>query len=225
MKPLAPPLFMKLAASTVLVCVSVQAASADWITEKLQETCAGTSFMSKQAEDVRKQVEDYVNRSEAAIQPPSPVGDLSCLNDLMSSIDLTSIFSGAMPGMSSLMNKLGGAGLMAATGPGGIEGMICQFAQQKWQELTSKLQQAFQGGGSGGSGGNELRVPDFMENFGSANFPTIATGGDGQTTPILTGTNGDANNGDRTAPISGSQTQGLGLTPGVILQPNSGGNR
>lgn len=225
MKPLAPTLFMKLATSTVLVCVSVQSANADWITEKLQETCAGTSFMSKQAEDVRKQVEDYVNRSEAAIQPPSPVGDLSCLNDLMSSIDLTSIFSGAMPGMSSLMNKLGGAGLMAATGPGGIEGMICQFAQQKWQELTSKLQQAFQGGGSGGSGGNELRVPDFMENFGAANFPAIATGGDVPTAPIMTETDGDANNGNRAAPNNRPQTQGPGLIPGVILQPSPGGNR
>lgn len=239
MKQSARPLIMRLAATAAIISLSIQTANADWITDKLQDTCAGTDFMSKQAQDVRNQVDSFVNRSETAIQPPSPVGDLSCLNDLMSSIDLTSIFSGAMGGMGGLMNKLGVSGLSAATGPGGIEGMICQFAQQKWQELTGKLQQAFQGGGSGGSGGSSLGAPDYMENFGSANFPPIATGssgsgneGDGTGIP---GSETNTGNGmGNTTPITGPNTPGIlnngqnpmtdnpwtnGQTPGAVLNP------
>lgn len=222
MKPTTRPLFIQITASALAIAISASTAHADWITEKLSETCSGTAFMGKQAANVRQQVEDYVTRNEAAIQPPAPVGDLGCLKELMTGVNLD-FFSGMIPNVQSMF---GSAFSGMAMGPGGIEGMICSFAQQKWAELTGKLQQGLQGPAAG------LQVPDFTSNFGSGNIPGINIGNqaagnrpdnfDGSITPQPFVTPGVVNSGITPSMLQNWTDQGYRIPPELLKAIGNG---
>lgn len=91
------------------------------------------------ANAARLNVESRVARAEASIQPPAPVGDLSCLNDLMNiNIDF---LSGRLFSIGDILGDLL-SGLQNITLEG-IQGevtrQICEFAAKKWEELTKPL--------------------------------------------------------------------------------------
>jgi len=102
------------------------------------ERCSAAS-RDAVANAARLNVESRVARAEASIQPPTPVGDLSCLNDLMNiNIDF---LSGKMFDISAILGDLM-SGLQNITLEG-IQGevtrQICEFAAEKWGELTKSL--------------------------------------------------------------------------------------
>ncbi len=128
------------------------------------------------ANGARQNVESHVTRSEASIQPPTPVGDLSCLNDLMNiNIDflsgqffsLDTLFQDLMSGFQNI--TLEGIGEQ-------VTRQICQFAQEKWEELTEPLNLSV-----------EDLIGDISPNF-TSNFALInisGGGGGGTTNPPL----------------------------------------
>lgn len=109
---------------------------ADW-TEDIQNANCDASDRAAFGQSLRDHIEANVRRAEASIQAPTPVGDLSCLNDLMNApLD---IFSG----MGSLLGSLS-AGLSNLSAPSlnldmDISGAICGAAAKKWSTLTSGL--------------------------------------------------------------------------------------
>jgi hypothetical protein len=112
-----------------------QAAHADWLQGAFDDRC-DPAVSNSIADAVRNQIEDQVARAEASIRPPSPIGDLSCLTDLMTSpIDIFSniggIFGNLMGGLTSFpsVDDLGNQ----------ISRQICQFAEQKWNEVSRPL--------------------------------------------------------------------------------------
>jgi len=102
------------------------------------ERCSSAS-RDAVANAARQNVESRVARAEASIQPPTPVGDLSCLNDLMN-IDID-FLSGKMFSIGDIFGDLLG-GLQDITLEG-IQGevtrQICAFAAEKWEDLTKPL--------------------------------------------------------------------------------------
>lgn len=91
------------------------------------------------ANAARMNVESHVTRAEASIQPPAPVGDLSCLTDLMN-IDID-FLSGQFFSLESLLGDfMSGLQNITLEGIGEeINRQICAFAQEKWAELTEPL--------------------------------------------------------------------------------------
>lgn len=102
------------------------------------ERCSDTS-RDAVANAARTNVESHVARAEASIQPPTPVGDLSCLNDLMN-IDID-FLSGQFFSLDSLLGDfMSGLQNITLEGIGEeINRQICQFAEEKWSELTEPL--------------------------------------------------------------------------------------
>lgn len=121
------------------------------------------------ANGARQNVESRVARAEASIQPPTPVGDLSCLNDLMN-IDID-FLSGQMFSIGDIFGDLL-SGLQDITLEG-IQGevtrQICAFAAEKWSELTEPLNMSL----SDLTGGI---APDFTSNFSLINVSQGAPG-------------------------------------------------
>ena len=150
---------MRLLASTALLSCSfvmiAAPAMAHWITEKMDESCE-PDVKNEMAEGIRKQIEDHVARAEASINPAIPIGDLSCLNDLMNApLDIFSNVGGLLGNLQ--------AGLAGALNPSGLlEGLdvsrqICQFAQDKWNEVSEPL--------SGSLG--DFTIPNIADAFSS----------------------------------------------------------
>ena len=102
------------------------------------ERCSAAS-RDEVANAARLNVESHVTRAEASIQPPTPVGDLSCLNDLMN-IDID-FLSGQFFSLDSLLGDfMNGLQNITLEGIGEeINRQICAFAQEKWSELTEPL--------------------------------------------------------------------------------------
>lgn len=91
---------------------------------------------------VREAIESKVLRAEASILPPSPVGDLACIQDLMNApLDKFSNIGGLMD---SLKGSLGGSlgSIPGLPGGGSIGDQVCAFAAEKWSELTEPLDMA-----------------------------------------------------------------------------------
>ncbi|MCY3878951.1 MAG: hypothetical protein OXF74_07205 [Rhodobacteraceae bacterium] len=105
--------------------------AADWIHAATGTYCSDEA-RTRIAAATRRQIESSVRRSEASIQPPAPIGDLSCLDGLMElKLDLFaptgvlgSIFSGTLDG---------------TLGSGADARRICKFADRQWRELTRPL--------------------------------------------------------------------------------------
>jgi hypothetical protein len=102
------------------------------------ERCSSAS-RDDVANAARLNVESHVTRAEASIQPPTPVGDLSCLTDLMN-IDID-FLSGQFLSLDSLLGDfMSGLQNISLEGIGEeINRQICAFAQEKWSELTEPL--------------------------------------------------------------------------------------
>lgn len=121
------------------------------------------------ANAARLNVESHVTRAEASIQPPTPVGDLSCLNDLMN-IDID-FLSGQFFSLDSLLGDfMNGLQNITLEGIGEeVNRQICQFAQEKWSELTEPLNLSV----------DDLLgdvSPDFTSNFALINVAQGQTG-------------------------------------------------
>lgn len=122
------------AAPLALVLGMIPATShADWIPSVLDERCAAED-VNGVSTAVRDSIEASVRRAEASIQAPTPVGDLSCLNDLM--LQPLDIFSSIGGLLSSLQQGLSNLSLNLDID---VSGMICQMAAEKWAELTQGL--------------------------------------------------------------------------------------
>lgn len=131
---------MRTLAGATLACVlGATPVLADWTSDIPNSACdpADREAFSK---SLRDHIEQKVRRAEATIKAPTPVGDLSCLNDLMNApLD---IFSG----MGSLLDSLS-SGLSNLSAPSlnldmDVSGMICGAAAKKWATLTSGLTDA-----------------------------------------------------------------------------------
>lgn len=122
------------AAPLALVLGMIPATShADWIPSVLDERC-DPQDVTGVSTAVRDSIEASVRRAEASIQAPTPVGDLSCLNDLM--LQPLDIFSSIGGLLSSLQQGLSNLSLNLDID---VSGMICQMAAEKWAELTQGL--------------------------------------------------------------------------------------
>lgn len=166
-----------------------------WILDLQNQQCSAESRQTI-ADSVRQQIEDSIARATAAIQPPAALGDLSCLNDLMNTpLDMFSNVGG-------LLGSLQG-GLTGAIGgvDTNISRQVCQFAAEKWGEVTEPLNQRMSELSGVGS--------DLWSNFdlsGNGERPTNRSSGssswtpDGEDTGIV---DPDGNSGvdDDTSPI------------------------
>lgn len=124
------------------------------------------------AEAARLNVESHVTRAEASIQPPTPVGDLSCLNDLMN-IDIDYL-SGQFFSLDSLLGDFT-SGLQTITLESigeEVNRQICAFAEEKWAELTEPLTLL-----PGDLLGDVS--PDFTSNFALINLSEDSSGSGG----------------------------------------------
>lgn len=126
---------MLLAASIgVAVSAIPHGAKADWIASSLDQRCHPDDIAGVSG-SVREAIEAAVRRAEASIQAPAGVADLGCLNDLMSApID---IFSN----VGNVMGALQGGVFDSLSFPidMDVSGMVCNFAAEKWGELTEGL--------------------------------------------------------------------------------------
>ncbi|MCE6959696.1 hypothetical protein LAZ40_11765 [Cereibacter sphaeroides] len=106
---------------------------ADWLPSSQDERCAAED-VDGISQSVRDAIEASVRRAEAAIAAPLPVGDLSCLNDLMMQpLDVFSHIGGLLGSLQQgLTNAIDNLDIE-------ISGMICSFAAQKWATLTEPL--------------------------------------------------------------------------------------
>ena len=117
------------------------------------------------AQNARRNAESRVSRAEASIQPPIPVGDLSCLDSLMRIGD--DFLSGeALSGRDIVLDLLTGLGAKTILDKDGeqFSRQVCDFAVQKWEELTRPLKV-----GPGGIRGGV--APEFTRKFAMLNLP------------------------------------------------------
>lgn len=174
------------------------------------ERCSAAS-RDEVANAARLNVESHVTRAEASIQPPTPVGDLSCLNDLMN-IDID-FLSGQFFSLDSLLGDfMNGLQNITLEGIGEeINRQICAFAQEKWSELTEPLNLSV----------DDLLgdvSPDFTRNFALINVSQGDPGG------------GVTVNGGGAAPVSVTPAPSSGGDPNVqdainqIYNSLNGGN-
>ena len=155
-----------------------QPASGEWIYDMTIDLCSEES-RTRVAANSRKQIESSVRRAESSINPPAPVGDLGCLDGLMStSIDrfartgaLKGIFSGSLDGLGQ-----------SGDGP---SRRICSLAKAQWGRLTKPLKKSLD------TLGTSL-PPDFSGNFKLATKPAI--------TERIESGNGFRNSGNREIP-------------------------
>lgn len=114
-----------------LVLLLASQGHADWVKESQIPHCSEES-RNRIADITRRQVETSVRRAESAIEPPSAIGDLSCLDGLMDMpLDwfaptgkLNSLFQGSMD---------------AVIGSGTNAKRICKFAEQKWRQVSRPI--------------------------------------------------------------------------------------
>lgn len=111
-------------------------ALADW-TEDIQDSRCDPEIVKQIGDAQREAIEARVRRAEAAILPPSAVGDLGCLNDLMTAP--LAMFSNIGGTLTSLQAGLGSFSPESIGVDMDVSGMLCKAAAQKWSELTEPL--------------------------------------------------------------------------------------
>lgn len=118
-----------------LISVPLTASAQDnsWLMDLQNQQCSEESRQTI-ANSVRQQIEDSIARATAAIQPPAALGDLSCLNDLMTApLD-------SFSGIGGILGSLQGGLTGAISGAGSnVSRQVCQFAAEKWGEVTGPL--------------------------------------------------------------------------------------
>lgn len=124
------------------------------------------------AASVRQTIEDSVTRGEAAILPPSPLGDLACLQGLMNApLDIFSGIGGIAGTLATdLMNQV-------SSMPDAIRSQICAYAAEQWSELT----QPVYAGLSDASGALSFNASDIWSNLRNTSSST-GNGSTGSTT-------------------------------------------
>lgn len=128
----------------------------DWIEGAFDDRCDAEATGSMSGA-IRANIEEQVSRGEASIRPPAAIGDLGCLNDLMSApID---VFSNVGSMMGDLLGGLGGAAGSIDLG-NGVSRQICQFAAEKWGEVTQPIGAL-----------NNLQLPDLSTAFSQIGDP------------------------------------------------------
>lgn len=175
---------------TAAVAIGLWAGTANaqtqWIKDKLSDQCSAES-QNQIADATRKSIEESVARAEASIKAPASVADLSCMNDLMSAnLD---IFSSSWMNMGSfnidsIINDITGglkSGLSVESLSSGVERAICDFAKEKFSELTSGLTGSMNDIVSGASD-----LKKFTDGFGLLNMKFNSGGGSGTTgSPVV----------------------------------------
>lgn len=125
--------------ATVLITSPMSAGAQTEIFRSMTNARCSDASRDAVANAARNNLERHVARAEASIQPPTPVGDLSCLNDLLN-IDID-FLSGQFFSLDSLLSDFM-TGLQNITLEGigeEINRQICAFAEEKWSELTEPL--------------------------------------------------------------------------------------
>ncbi|MBW3243616.1 hypothetical protein KUV57_13160 [Epibacterium sp. DP7N7-1] len=108
----------------------------DWL-NSIQDARCDPEDIEGVTGNVRNAIEASVRRAEMTIQAPTPVGDLGCLNDLMTApLDTFSNVGGLLD---SLMGDLGDIAASGLNLDIDVSGMICGFAAEKFATLTSPL--------------------------------------------------------------------------------------
>lgn len=152
-----------LAALAVAAACAAQAQT-EFFQSMTSSACSSES-RNAVAANARRNVESRVSRAEASIQPPIPVGDLSCLDSLMRIGD--DFLSGeALSGRDIVLDLLTGLGAKTILGDDGSQAsrQVCDFAVKKWEELTRPLKV-----GPGGIRGGV--APEFTRKFAMLNLP------------------------------------------------------
>lgn len=126
----------RIAAAAVLAAAIPTATLADWTVDIQDERCAAEDVDGISAA-IREAIEASVRRAEAAIAAPAAVGDLSCLNDLMTSPLATfSSMTGILDTLKAGLSDISPASLGLDID---IAGNICAMAAEKWANLTEPL--------------------------------------------------------------------------------------
>ena len=127
-----------LASTAMALAVLPGQIHADYLQDTLWEQCSPES-RDMLANTHRAAIEEHVRRAEASIIPPTPVGDLSCLTDLMEEpLDFFSGGAGLFDSFSNLFDSFTNMGFDEIA-IDGINQMICDFAADKWQDVTGSL--------------------------------------------------------------------------------------
>ena len=124
---------LRLAAAAMILAIGITPVSAEWIHDMMIEDCSEAS-RDRLAAATRERIELSVRRAEASIEPPTPIGELGCLEGLMGiNIDvfapvgpLSQIFSGSLDGVLDQDSS---------------SRRFCRFARRRWNELTTPLTQ------------------------------------------------------------------------------------
>lgn len=112
------------------------AAQADW-TRGLQDERCNPETAEAMSNALREAIEGSVRRAESVILPPTPVGDLGCLNDLMSArLASFSNMGGILDSLSGGLGSFDGSSIGLDID---VSGMICRAAAERWAELTEPL--------------------------------------------------------------------------------------
>lgn len=110
-----------------------------WL-DQVQDQRCDPEIRDKVSSTVRGKIEAHIARAEAAIQAPIPIGDLSCLDDLMNeSIDIFSNIGGLMGTLSAGLGNVKGGNVSDQFEGMDLSGQVCKFAQRKWAEVTTPL--------------------------------------------------------------------------------------
>lgn len=170
-----------LAFSTIPLAASAAGDGTTIIQDMLMENCSPES-KDALSSLVREAIESKVLRAEASILPPSPVGDLACLQDLMNApLDKFSNIGGLMDTLKGSLS--GSLGSIPGLGGSSIGDQVCAFAAEKWSELTKPLDMAL-----GDLQGSTKSVSNVWDNFDI----DLVRSGDGPTgtAPSTGGTTG-----------------------------------
>lgn len=144
-------------AAAALTAPAAMAQSQDygWL-DQVQDQRCDPEIRDKISGSVRDTIEAHIARAEAAINAPIPIGDLSCLDDLMNeSIDIFSNIGGLMGTLSAGLGNVQGGNVNEAFEGMDLSGQVCKFAQKKWAEVTTPLT----------SGLDDLDIAHFASQF------------------------------------------------------------
>ena len=206
-----------LAAAASVAALAPGDGRADWIPSALDARCEQADIDGI-SQSIRDAIEASVRRAEASIAAPAAIGDLGCLNDLMNApLDIFSNVGGLMGTLQGgLFDSLPFSMDMD------VSGMVCDFAAEKWGELTgglgdmdigidqfantpASMVDRLAGGGGFGSGAG-----------GSGGSGTLSTGMTG--TSSLSGANAGTGTGTVTIPI-GDEAASNPIFPDPVPDP------
>lgn len=108
----------------------------DWLNTIQDQRCAPEDIEGV-SDNARNAIEASVRRAEMSILAPTPVGDLGCLNDLMTApLDLFSGIGGLLGNLQTGLQNFDMSDLNIDID---VSGMICAFAAEKFATLTEPL--------------------------------------------------------------------------------------